>query len=252
MVSVYQIACYTNRHVKLAITTPPILLQTANLGCNCFDARRRSYDYASSRLNSFAQALAAFVTESGVAMTTIAISGIKGSFSEEAASKFLKDQNIEGEIVYATTADNTIQKVVSGETDYGLVPLENSNGGIVLETVHAMARYVFQIEKILEIDVQQNLITMPGLKMDEITQIVSHQQALAQCKFYLRRNWPTVEMIEYEDTALAAKDLHDGKLSNTTAVIASRTAAELYNLQVLEPSIQDLKFNFTSFLVITK
>jgi prephenate dehydratase len=115
-----------------------------------------------------------------------------------------------------------------------------------------MAKYTYHIEQILEIDVQQNLITLPGLEKEGITQIVSHQQALAQCKFYLRRNWPKVEMVEYDDTALAAKHLHEGKLSKTTAVIASRAAAELYDLQILEPSIQDLKFNFTSFLVITK
>ncbi len=184
--------------------------------------------------------------------TTIAISGIEGSFSEEAARKFLKEKKLEGEIIYAVTADSTISKVVKGETEYGLVPLENSNGGIVIETVYAMAKYVYHIEKILEIDVQQNLITLPGVTKDEVTEIVSHQQALAQCKFYLRRNWPGEHMVEYEDTALAAKDLHAGKLPKTAAVIASRAAAELYKLQILEPSIQDLKFNFTSFLVITK
>lgn len=183
--------------------------------------------------------------------TTIAISGIAGSFSEEAARKFLHDSRLEGDIVYATTARNTFEAVASGRTNYGLIPLENSNGGIVLETVYGAADYLYHIEKILEIDVHQNLIVIPGTSRSNIKKIVSHQQALAQCKFYLKRDWPAVEHLEYADTALAAKDLAEGTLSPDTAIIASAAAAELYKLTILEPSIQDLKFNYTSFMAIT-
>jgi prephenate dehydratase len=182
----------------------------------------------------------------------IAISGIAGSFSEEAAHKFLDDAKIKADVVYATTARNTFESVSTGKTAYGLVPLENSNGGIVLETVQAAADFLYHIERIFEIDVQQNLIVLPGAGRGDITKIVSHHQALAQCKFYLRRHWPKAEHIEYADTALAAKDLAEGKLNRHTAIIASRAAAELYKLPILEPSIQDLKFNYTSFMAISK
>jgi prephenate dehydratase len=184
--------------------------------------------------------------------TQIAISGIAGSFSEEAARKYLADAKLEADVVFATTARDTFESVASGRTQYGLVPLENSNGGIVIETVYAAADYLYHIEKIFEIDVQQNLIVHPGTKRADIRRIVSHHQALAQCKFYLRREWPGAEHIEYADTALAAKDLAAGRLDPHTAVIAARAAAELYHLEILEPSIQDLKFNYTSFMVITK
>ena len=184
--------------------------------------------------------------------TTIAISGIAGSFSEEAARKFLRDAAIDGEIIYAITAKDTFESVTSGRTNYGLVPLENSNGGIVLETVHATADYLYRIEKIFEIDVHQNLLVKPGTMRSDIKKIVSHQQALAQCKFYLRRDWPAAEHLEYADTALAAKDLAEGKLSPDTAIIASVAAAQMYHLTMLEPSIQDLKFNYTSFMAIAK
>jgi prephenate dehydratase len=183
---------------------------------------------------------------------SIAISGIAGSFSEEAAHKFLAHNHLAGDIVYATTARNTFQSVADGQTTHGLIPLENSNGGLVLETVYAAADYTYHIERIFEIDVQQNLIVRPGITRDQITKIVSHHQALAQCKFYLRRHWPEAEHVEYADTALAAKDLAEGRLDPLAAIIASRAAAELYHLHVLEPSIQDLKFNYTSFMVITK
>ncbi|HSH31523.1 MAG TPA: prephenate dehydratase domain-containing protein [Candidatus Saccharimonadales bacterium] len=184
--------------------------------------------------------------------TTIAISGIKGSFSEEAAGKFLQDQHLDGQIIYATTADTTFKTVLDGRAEYGLVPLENSNGGIVYETVYAMAKYTFTIKAIFEIDVQQNLIVRPGTRREDVRQIVSHQQALAQCRFYLKRGWQGVDMIEYADTALAAKDLADGNLEGNTAVIASKAAAKLFELEILEPSIQDLKFNFTAFLAFTR
>jgi prephenate dehydratase len=182
----------------------------------------------------------------------IAISGIAGSFSEEAARKFLSDAGLTAEIIYATTARATFASVSDGATEYGLVPLENSNGGIVLETVRAAADFLYHIERIFEIDVQQNLITHAGTTRADIKRIVSHHQALAQCKFYLRRHWPEAEHVDYPDTALAARDLAAGELSPDTAVIASRAAAELYDLTVLEPSVQDLKFNYTSFMAITR
>jgi prephenate dehydratase len=181
----------------------------------------------------------------------IAISGIAGSFSEEAARKYLDEADMDAEIVYAVSARGTFETVTGGSAEYGLVPLENSNGGIVLETVYAMADFTWHIERILEIDVQQNLIAAPGVKRDKITAVVSHHQALAQCKFYLRSDFPDTPLEEYADTALAARDLAEGKLPRTTAVIASRAAAELYHLPILEPGIQDLKFNFTSFMAIS-
>ena len=126
----------------------------------------------------------------------IAISGIAGSFSEEAARKFLSLREMAAEIDYATTARDTFEAVSSGRTALGLVPLENSNGGLVLETVHAAADYLYHIERIFEIDVHQNIIVLPGTDRSSITKIVSHHQALAQCKFYLRRQWPAAEHIE--------------------------------------------------------
>ena len=183
--------------------------------------------------------------------TTIAIAGIGGSFSEEAVLKYLSQHRLEGEIIFATTAEQTFIEVVEGRALYGLVPIENSVGGMVYETIYAMAKHIFNIDEILQIDVQQNLLALPGTKLAEITHVASHPQALAQCRHYLKRHWEAAELEEYADTALAAQDLAAGKLGKTTAVIASRAAAKLLNLEILEPSIQDLKFNITAFLVFT-
>jgi len=180
----------------------------------------------------------------------VACSGVTGSFSEEAAQKFILDQNLDGELNYAITSDASLAAVTKGEAEYAVIPLENHNGGIVYKTVYATSRYTYEVVSIFEIDVQQNLLVKPGTKKEDINQIVSHQQGIAQCRFYLKREFPEAETVEYPDTSLAAKHLAEGKFADGTAVIASKRAAELTRLEILEPSIQDLKFNFTAFLAV--
>ena len=183
----------------------------------------------------------------------IGVSGNKGSFSEEAANYYADKNNIkEYELVYLLNVDNTLTALNEGRIDMGIFPIENSNGGIVYEAVHAMSKHNFNIKNIFEIDIKMNLLVKPGTKASEINKIISHQQALKQCRMYLKRRWPDAELEEYSDTASAAKDLSDGVLPATAAAIAPRVCAELYNLDLLEESIQDLKFNFTTFIAATK
>ncbi len=180
----------------------------------------------------------------------IGIMGAEGSFSEEAARKYIQTEKVsDAELVFLVSAERVLTALEDGSIDTGIFPIENSNGGIVIEAVHAMAKHRFQVEKMFEIDVHQNLLVVPGTNPEQITTITSHDQALKQCRMYLKRKWPGVDLSEYEDTAKAAADLRAGVLPPTTAVIASRRAAELYELDILEASIQDLKFNYTSFVV---
>jgi len=97
--------------------------------------------------------------------------------------------------------------------------------------------------------VDHMLLAKKDAKREDIRKIVSQNQALRQVRAYLRRVWPTAEVMEYIDTATAAKDLHEGKLGDDAAVIASRATAELYDLQIMEEGVQDMKFNFTTFIV---
>lgn len=182
----------------------------------------------------------------------LAIAGIEGSFSEELALDYAKRKSFNPKFIYAVSADQCFKEIINDKADLGIIALENSNGGVVYETIYAMAKYIFKIEEIIEMDVRQNLLVLPRTKREEIKKITSHQQALAQCKIYLRRIWPIALLEEYPDTALAAKDLKEGKFPAGTAVIASRRAAAKFDLEVLESNIQDLKFNFTSFLVVKK
>ena len=183
----------------------------------------------------------------------IGIMGAEGSFSEEATRKYIENEILKDvEIVYLISAERVLSALEEGHIDRGIFPIENSNGGIVIEAVHAMAKHRFEVEKMFEIDVHQCLMVLPGTNPDQVQSITSHDQALKQCRMYLKRKWPGVELSEYEDTAKAALDVSQGVLSPNTAVIASRRAAELYSLEILEESIQDLKFNYTSFVVATR
>lgn len=184
----------------------------------------------------------------------IGVMGAKGSFSEEAGRVYAKKyaQVRKFEILYLVTAENVLSELEKGAIDIGIFPIENSNGGIVLEAVHAMAKHNFHIQKMFEIDVHHNLLVKNGTKADSIKQIVSHDQAIKQCRMYLKRIWPKVKLNEYMDTAKAAEDLAKGKLPKNTAVIASRNAATTYKLKILDESIQDLKFNYTVFIAATR
>lgn len=188
-----------------------------------------------------------------MATRMIGISGAKGSFSEEAARYFLqKFSDSTADLRYLVSVENVLATLEKGDIDLGIFPIENSNGGIVIEAVYAMAKHLFGIEKMFEIDVHHNLLVYPGVNPDEITAIASHDQALKQCRMYLKRKWPTVEVRAYPDTAKAAEDLGKGVLPKTTAVIAPRACAKLYGLDIIEESIQDLKFNYTTFIAATK
>ena len=180
----------------------------------------------------------------------IGISGAKGSFSEEAAQSYIHKQKLKKcEIKYLVSVENVLAALEAQDIDEGVFPIENSTGGVVIEAVHAMAKHRFAIKKMFAIEVHQNLLVRRGTTAQMIKTITSHDQAIKQCRMYLKRIWPKVKVVEYADTAKAAADLASGKLATSTAVIASRAAAEVYKLDILEESIQDLKFNFTNFIV---
>ena len=183
----------------------------------------------------------------------IGVSGNIGSFSEEAANYYCQKNSIKDyELIYLCSVNNTLDALNEGKIDKGVFPIENSNGGIVYESVYAMSKYNFKIENIFEIDIKMNLLALPGVKASEITKIVSHPQALKQCRMYLKRKWGDTELEEYSDTASAAKALGNGDLPKTAAAIAPRICAKLYGLGLFEESIQDLKFNFTTFIAAVK
>jgi len=183
----------------------------------------------------------------------IGASGNRGSFSEEAANHYCqKNKIIDYEIDYLITVENVLTALEQGKIDKGIFPIENSNGGIVIESVYAMSKHNFTIENIFEIDIKHCLHAFPGIKASDLETITSHPQALKQCRMYLKRERPELQLQEYCDTASAAKDLAEGILPKTTAVIAPKICSELYKTAIIEEGIQDLKFNYTAFITAVK
>lgn len=186
-------------------------------------------------------------------MIQIGIQGGKGSFSEQAAHEFAHNHGLEGvKIVYQISSEHVLANVETGETDYGIFAMENAQGGVVIESVEALAKYRCEIIEMFHIPVDQNLLGLVGTYVGDITEIHSHQQALRQCKDYLSEHFWTRPLIEEDDTAEAARRLSEGKLPKTAGVIASKSCADLYGLDVLKESIHDLKHNLTLFLGVKR
>lgn len=181
---------------------------------------------------------------------TIGVMGGVGSFSEQAANYYcLQKRSKDYKIEYLINAENVLKSLKNKKIDLAVFPIENSNGGIVYEAVYAMAKYNFKIEKMFEIDISHCLMKRKDVAIGEIKKISSHIQALRQCRMYLRRKWPTADLVEYKDTAEAARDLNSGKIDKHTAIIANKVCSIMYDLDIIEEGIQDLKFNFTTFVV---
>ena len=186
-------------------------------------------------------------------MNIIGIQGGKGSFSEDAANVFKKNHGLEKvEIKYLISSEAVLSAVESEVTDYGIFAMENAQGGVVIESVKALAKYRCKIMEMFHISVDQNLLGLPGINIGDISEIHSHQQALRQCKDYLSEHFWTRPLIEEDDTAEAARRLSEVKLANTAVVIANKKCAQLYNLEIVEENIHDLKNNLTLFLGIRK
>lgn len=119
--------------------------------------------------------------------------GAKGSFSEQAGETYLKKEAISGgEILPLISAENVLTALNKGEIDRAIFPIENSNGGIVLEAVYAMAKHNFEIEQMFELDIHHMLLVKPHVTASHINTISSHDQALKQCRMYLKRTGQSV------------------------------------------------------------
>ena len=186
-------------------------------------------------------------------MSTIGIQGGKGSFSEQAAHEFAHNHGLErAEINYQISSEAVLSGVENGDTDYGIFAMDNAQGGVVIESVEALAKYRCDIVEMFHIPVDQYLLGLAGTLVGDVTEIHSHQQALRQCKDYLSEHFWTRPLIEEDDTAEAARRLSEGKLPSTAAVIANKACADLYGLNILTKSIHDLKHNLTLFLGVKK
>ncbi|MFK7978622.1 MAG: prephenate dehydratase [Saprospiraceae bacterium] len=177
----------------------------------------------------------------------IAIQGYPGAFHEMAARHYFDGTPVE--IIPADTFQEVVQLVEDPEmADVGLMAIENTLAGGMLPNHKLVNNSGLHITGEIYLRVVQNLMVLPGQKIEDITEVHSHYMAIRQCRKYFAQ-YPHIRLVESLDTALSAKEIRDGKLKNRGA-IASNLAAEMYELDILGPSIETNKQNYTRFLVL--
>ena len=145
--------------------------------------------------------------------------------------------------------DEVFEKVESGAVERGIVPVENSLGGSIHRNYDLFMRHQLHLmgEKIFR--VRHCLIGFPGRQLSDITLVMSHPQALAQCEHHITRLGIQREVVY--DTAGAVKMLKaSGRRDH--AAIASRRAAEVYEMQILQEGVEDDEANYTRFVVLAR
>jgi chorismate mutase/prephenate dehydratase len=178
---------------------------------------------------------------------TVAYQGVPGAFSESAVKRLFKRPNIQ----YFKSFDSVFAAVKNGFCDYGVLPLENSTAGSVTKVYNLMQSYDFYIVRSLRLKVDHNLLVPHGVKREDIKEIISHEQALAQCAAYLEQFGPDVKIAPFEDTAAAAEYVANSERRDLAAV-SSHSCIGLYGLDCLDRDIQDRGNNYTRFICISK
>lgn len=176
----------------------------------------------------------------------IAIQGVKASFHEEAAFKYF-GQDIE--TIECSSFKQTCEMLKQGKADYVVMAIENSIAGSILPNYNLLRDYRFHIVGEVHLNIQQNLLALPGVKLSDIQYVESHPIAIRQCDEFLTDH-PDWIIKEGMDTAGCAKKIKEEQLKNTAA-IAGEFAAKIYGLQVLEKRIESNKKNATRFLILS-
>ena len=152
--------------------------------------------------------------------------------------------------MYFSNFESVFNAVESGLCKYGVLPIENSSAGSVTEVYDLMVRHKFYIVKSLKLHVSHALLAKPGVKVEDIKEVISHSQALQQCSNFLKAN-PNMKVTIFENTATAAKFVAESDRTDIAA-LSSTDCAKLYGLNVLKDGVQNNENNYTRFICIAK
>lgn len=179
----------------------------------------------------------------------VAIQGVPGAFHDIAARQYYGKDKVE--IVPAHTFEELVGMVEKGEAaDVGLMAIENTLAGSIMDNYRLLLHSSLQATGEVYLRIRQNLMALPGQSIESITEVFSHPMAIAQCSEFFRQ-YPHILLIEAEDTALSARLIKEKQLTHAGAIASSR-AATLYSMNILAPSIETNKQNYTRFLVLER
>jgi prephenate dehydratase len=176
-----------------------------------------------------------------------AFQGELGAYSELAALEYF---NREVTVLPRAAFAHVFDAVSGGEADHGVIPIENSLTGSIHDNYDLLLSHDLIITGEIKLRIVQNLLAVPGTRMEDIRRIYSHPQALSQCKDFLS-GLESVELVSMYDTAGAARKVREAGRTEEAA-IASEQAALDYGLEILRAGIESNHKNFTRFLVISR
>ncbi len=185
------------------------------------------------------------MTKQGNSIKKIAIQGGYGAFHEIAAQHYFEE---EIEILPRDTFKDMMKSLKKRQADYGIMAIENSLAGSILPNYSLIKGSKMKIIGEAYLRIKQNLVALPGQKIENIKEVFSHPMAILQCQHFFDQ-YSDIRLVDALDTALSAKEIQDKKLLGVGA-IASTLAANKYNLKILADSIETNKMNYTRFLIL--
>ena len=185
--------------------------------------------------------------KSGHMNAKIAIQGIKGSFHHQVAQEYYEQEVVVDECL---SFEELVDSLLSGKADQAVMAIENSIAGPIIPNYALIDKNNLHIIGEHYLRIHQNLMALKGQKMEDITEVHSHPMALLQCMDFLKK-YPNIKLVEDKDTAETARRIQQKQLKGIAA-IASKTASEMYGLEILAPEIQTIKNNMTRFVIIKK
>jgi len=176
----------------------------------------------------------------------VACQGTEGAYSQQACQRLFEYPDI----LYMNTFGDVFNAVEKGMCPYGVLPIENSTAGSVTQVYDLMEKHRFHIVRAVRQRVSHRLLAMPGARLTDITEVVSHEQALRQCGAFLAQH-PGIRVTAMDNTAVAARYVAESGRRDLAA-IASESSGALYGLNVLPEAVMDSDSNFTRFILITR
>lgn len=176
----------------------------------------------------------------------VACQGVEGANSQVACDRLLP----RGNILYVKSFQAVAAAVESGLCKFGVLPIENSSNGSVRAVYQLLQEHNLSVVRSARLCIRHELLALPGVRPEDITEVYSHEQAIGQCSKFLG-GLKDVRVIPCDNTAAAAKMVAESG-SRHAAAISSHPCAALYGLECINDDIQDSDNNYTRFICVTK
>ena len=175
----------------------------------------------------------------------IAIQGIRGSNHHQVALDYFGNDI---DLVECMSFHKLVDQLLNKQADKGVMAIENSIAGSIIPNYALVYHNNLHIIGEYYLNIHHNLMVLDGQRLSDIKEVRSHTMALLQCREYLKSQ-PHIKMVEDVDTAETAKQIQEKQLKGIAA-IAPAVAADLYDLEIIEPEIQTIKNNSTRFIIV--